>query len=92
MIAGIIISGIPLDTPENRKRARKAGVNPDKIPWPEPYKDSTESQCEDCQTPIWIGPETFHKMTEIMPIEATGTMHIRLVDYRRQVTSTHGNL
>ncbi len=73
-VAPIIISGIPADTGENRARLRESGFDPDRIPWPQAYMDSTSSECEGCSSEIWIGPITGRTMEEITTSGGTVTI------------------
>jgi len=57
-----IISGIPVDSSENRELARKQGIDPDKFRWPQPYLNSVGNSCQECGMGIWIGPETHRAM------------------------------
>jgi hypothetical protein len=57
-----IISGIPMNTVENRELVRQLlNTDPDKLPWPQPYLDSARDVCQNCGLAIWIGPEV-HRM------------------------------
>lgn len=63
----MIISGIPVDTAENRERVRSLlGVDPVVLPWPRPYLDSVPSGCQMCDLQIWIGPTVYEKMLELI--------------------------
>jgi hypothetical protein len=67
MSTGTIISGIPMDTTANRQRVRQQlGIDPAKLPWPVPYQNSVHDACQRCGLEIWIGPETYKTMLDLI--------------------------
>lgn len=55
----VIISGLPVLNEENQARYAELGLGG--IDWPPPYKNSVKTACEQCDSAMWLGPES-HQM------------------------------
>lgn len=60
----VIVSGLPVDNEENRRRIAEMGLS--EIEWPPAYKDSAQMSCQLCDMAIWVGPETHRTYLDII--------------------------
>lgn len=60
----VIISGLPVDNEDNRRRHAELGLA--EIEWPPAYKDSVEMVCESCGAAMWMGPESHRTYLDLI--------------------------
>jgi hypothetical protein len=62
----LILTGIPVDNPVNRRYVALRGAG--HMPWPLPYKNSVQMDCYECGGRVWVGPEV--QLTRTAAVDA----------------------